>query len=408
MIKNNNLKYNILFIGPIPPEAGGRKPGGIATHLWQLANYSQKAGYEIYILTNADTLHNKKGIHIINFNCMHRAIALVKAFKDYLFIDNNKYSFLTSFRIIKRLAILYRARILKETLKNVKPDLIHIHSLHNTTALSYRLISCNLPMIITDHAFWQGIKQKSDINKIQHVLDNTKSLICVSELCREKYRSFNLNYKGDIKVIHNPIEVSKIPLFNREEIKQKLLLDKDIILFSGVSEAISRKGLDILLKAFEVSNHIKDKCKLVIITNDEGKQYADNFFKRIAIDGIVLGPQPWERIIEYYNSASVFVMPSKSEGFALVYIEALLAGCPVIGYHKSLEEIETLLEMHIGEKFNADIEDENNLATKIIKVLNTNFNRVILRQRMIEKLSWDTKFPEFNKVYQRELSQFKN
>ena len=95
--------------------------------------------------------------------------------------------------------------------------------------------------------------------------------------------------------------------------------------------------------------------------------------------------------------------PSRSEGFAYVYVEALLAGLPIIGFYSNVSEIEKLLGIYVGERFNASNEDEKILAEKIIKVLNTsNIERGVLRRKVIDNLSWKVKFDEFDLVY-REL-----
>lgn len=38
-----------------------------------------------------------------------------------------------------------------------------------------------------------------------------------------------------------------------------------------------------------------------------------------------------EEIVDYYNLCDIFVIPSKGEGFGIVYLEALACGKPVIG-----------------------------------------------------------------------------
>lgn len=42
----------ILYTDPIPPEVDGSSYGGIATHLWDLANQARKHDYDVYILAN--------------------------------------------------------------------------------------------------------------------------------------------------------------------------------------------------------------------------------------------------------------------------------------------------------------------------------------------------------------------
>jgi hypothetical protein len=52
MIPFKERHFRVLHIGCIPPEIGGPSPGGVATHVWELAKESQKRGYAVYIVGN--------------------------------------------------------------------------------------------------------------------------------------------------------------------------------------------------------------------------------------------------------------------------------------------------------------------------------------------------------------------
>jgi len=101
-------------------------------------------------------------------------------------------------------------------------------------------------------------------------------------------------------------------------------MDKKIILFSGIWEPVKRKGLDILLDAIAIDSYLREKCRVVIVTSKGTMNYVENFVRQKEIDSLILGPQPWDKMVRCYNAADVFVMPSRNEGFANVYVEALL------------------------------------------------------------------------------------
>ena len=182
------------------------------------------------------------------------------------------------------------------------------------------------------------------------------------------------------------------------------MTEQKIALFCASSEPIRRKGLDILLKAFIKNKFLRMNVFLVVITNNMAKKYADNIIKNENIRGIAMKSQPWEKLLMYYNAADVFIMPSKQEGIGLTYYEALLTGCPIVGYWKSIMELETYLKIDIGEKFNSNIHTENDLARKIINVLKTEYERKRLRTKAIERLSLEKQFEKFNKIYKKYIN----
>ena len=81
---------------------------------------------------------------------------------------------------------------------------------------------------------------------------------------------------------------------------------------------------------------------------------------------------------------------------------------PIVGLYWNVSEIEKSLGVYVGERFNASKEDEKILAGKITKVLNIDFDREFLRRKVIENLSWEAKFGEFDSVYKEVLAEFGN
>lgn len=398
-----DYRFRVLHIGCIPPEVGGRSPGGVATHLWELAQESQKRGYSVSVVGNAKKKIEKSGVEIFA-PMQNKLIKIIEIARVLLMLKKQRFPFFRFLSYRKKISVLYWAYFLHTIIERIEPDVIHIHELFNNAILSLKFIQNTIPVVITGHGFWQGLKNDKSMAMVKYALDCADRIICVSEFEKGQFKNYNLGHKEKLKVIYYPISPDKIPLLEPEEIRHKLALgDKKVIFFSGVVEPVKRKGLGVLLEAIAHNQYLKGNSKLVIITNQKTIDYAQKFIKQERIDALVLGPQPWDRIIQFYNAADVFVMPSRSEGFAMVYREALLAGTPIIGLNWNVGELERLLGIHIGEKFDPNKEDQAGIAKKIIKVLDTDFDRELLRRKVIENLSWDAKFDEFDSVYREVL-----
>ena len=97
------------------------------------------------------------------------------------------------------------------------------------------------------------------------------------------------------------------------------------ILFVGA--AGPRKGLMDLLEAFRMFRHSRKRLVLVGSVVPEAKACLSKVNQeQITLVGSVSNVQ----LIEYYNQASVFVLPSIEEGLAMVVGEAMACGCPVV------------------------------------------------------------------------------
>ena len=410
---NTKSKNRILFIGPIPEEVGGPRNGGVATYCWELAHQANKNGYNVYIWSDAAYSFNDEDISIISWNFNNKLKLFFFGVIYYLMSIKilKKLEFLT---FKQKIIIAYRAYLLKDLIKIVNPDIIHVLHLLDNINFSLFCLRSPPPVVVTEHAvglvYEYQFCNKYDLRNnqgsrslINAVLKKTDCIISVSKFSQKSFlKNFSIPNNLITKYILNPIDISKLPILNKNDEKKKLGLDKKkVVAFIGVHLPIERKGLDILLETFLIDDYLRNNCLLLIITNDEARIYASKFIKSNKIDGLALGPQPWDKLIGYFNSSDVFVMPSRLEGIGLVYYEALLAGVPIVGFHSSVKELEEVLGIYIGERFNAALESKIDLAEKIKKVLNTDFDRNLLRKRTIDNLSWEVKFPEFDSVYKK-------
>lgn len=394
MSSNNSI--NILLVGPIPPDYGGEKAGGVATHIWQLAENCTLNGYNVYILSNLKRIIYHNGITVIpDKSKLNKIVKLIYVLRYYI---KNRVSF--KIKSFINFTILYHSCILDELIKKYHIDVIHFHSLWNKTQIGLEYLKNKVPSVTTDHGFWQasyhGINNFSII-KIN--IKNIKGIIGVSNYCIEKQDEYGISKKYST-VIHNPIDVNRIKYINKTNAKKHINLNtnKKIIFFSGVFEPIERKGLDILLNSFS-NEKISKICKLLIVTNRESIKFAEMRVKERYIDALILPPQQYETIEKFYYATDVFVMPSRSESFGIVYIESLLAGVPIIGFYKLINEFKQKINEYIGEPFNPFKETSDDLAEKILTVLNKDIEREKLREETIKAFSWENNFYKYEKLY---------
>jgi glycosyltransferase involved in cell wall biosynthesis len=103
--------------------------------------------------------------------------------------------------------------------------------------------------------------------------------------------------------------------------------------FLFVGSGAHRKGLHHLLEAWTRSGLFKN-AKLVVVSRVADKYNAALLQNTQGVE--------WKRgisrsqLVDLYKRASLFVLPSMSEGFGHVYLEALHFGCPVLGTDHSV------------------------------------------------------------------------
>jgi len=142
------------------------------------------------------------------------------------------------------------------------------------------------------------------------------AVVCASTMTRR-----SLEYAGcdpaRITVIPYGCDVGTRPVLTRRPGPCRFLF---------VGQGIQRKGLHHLLLAWPALAAAGAELTLVCYRIDPG-------IAEMARQGgiTLLGRQPRAQLDALYAAADVFVMPSIVEGFGLTYLEALAAGCHVVG-----------------------------------------------------------------------------
>ena len=140
--------------------------------------------------------------------------------------------------------------------------------------------------------------------------------------------------------------------------------DKRIVLYIG--QMIYRKGIDVLLKSKKLLP--SDICFFLIGGMvDSNLMPSIDFLsdKSVCIFDFMVKDQ----LRMYYHAADVFVLPTREDIWGLVINEALNYGIPIVSTNGCVAACELLPEENISP-----IEDEQQLASRILCSLNTNNN----------------------------------
>lgn len=168
-------------------------------------------------------------------------------------------------------------------------------------------------------ATWQGIDPRS-ISKEESEYEQADLISVPSQFCYESFVEQGISTEKLIKIPYG----ARLERFYPDN-SSKTCSDAFRILFVGA--AGPRKGFIDLLSAFERLSNPKKQLLLIGSLAPE----AEKILSRTDQSKIkVLGSVANAKLRQFYNQASVFVLPSIEEGLAMVLGEALSCGCPVI------------------------------------------------------------------------------
>lgn len=158
------------------------------------------------------------------------------------------------------------------------------------------------------------------------IIKNADLIIFLSEKNREDIIK-RVNYKPKrIKVVYNGITPR---LRNLAEESSIIFENNFIIGFVGL--LYEGKGLNYLIDAFSEVNRIFPDSKLVIVGDGPDKQKFVKKVIELNLKNNVIFTGYQKNPIRYMKGFSLMVVPSLSEAFGMVILEALYVNIPVIG-----------------------------------------------------------------------------
>ena len=126
-----------------------------------------------------------------------------------------------------------------------------------------------------------------------------------------------------VQVIHYGLNV-------REPVPAPTLAGSPSVLFVGGN--FVRKGLPTLLDAAARLRSKFVRIHVHVIGRDRNQPFLEEQAHRLGISDCISfhGRQPNDKVRRIMAGADIFALPSATEGFGLVYVEAMQAGTPVI------------------------------------------------------------------------------
>ncbi len=271
--------------------------GGVAEHIYHLANEFEKMGHKVAVLT-AD----------IEGDLKPDERRVIRKGKSIVIPMNQSNARITSWFDLCELS-----RILNGY------DVVHIHG---TIAPTLPLLSLKVSAktnIFTFHPTF-GFSNLFKIfkNYLKHYFDKIDGKIAVSRTARDSIKKY---FPGEYRIIPNGIDRDRFKAF--EGIKN--LYE---ILFVGRIEP--RKGLQFLIDALPKIKREIPKAKLTIAGGGY-KNMKLNIPSEIKDSISFLGFVAPSDLPGIFNKASVFVSPAISgESFGIVLLEAMATGTPVV------------------------------------------------------------------------------
>jgi phosphatidylinositol alpha-1,6-mannosyltransferase len=232
------------------------------------------------------------------------------------------------------------------------------------------------------------------------LLKHCDKIICVSAFTKQQMISRHGVDPDACYILNNIIDpFIKLPdTFNKPDylLKRYALKADDIVIFSLTRLASSEKykGHERVIQAISKLKPVMPQLKYILSGkyDDAEEQRVKQLVNHadIAADVTLTGFIDDSELTDHFLLADIFVLPSRKEGFGIVFIEALACGLPVICGNAD-GSVDAIRNGELGTAINAD--DPNELErciTEYLAVPLTLSKRKYLQQKCTEYFSEDT------------------
>lgn len=288
--------------------------------LWKECNILIKKGYSIYVVTNR--LENTKEEEIINDIKIYRPFICGNSPLDRIIFQLKLYMYLKNFLSEHKINVIY--------------NLAYVPTIPTT----YIASKYHIPVITSLRSFlgnnWLDsanylIGSFNYIMEIIIIKFGKHTFIKVPS--KNTYNLIKKYNKCKMLIESNTIDVDEIKKIKTETssltVRNDIGIDSDelFLLFVGILEPV--KNVAGLIKAI---SHFDKKYKLVVVGEGPERGKIEKLIKELKLSRnvILLGEIPHSSTLSIIASCDTLILPSVSETFSNVVLEALAMDIPVI------------------------------------------------------------------------------
>lgn len=316
----------ILYFGHIPSSVGGRQSSGLSNVIYQLAYHAAKqdginmtiAATDVFVPELQKDPFTIMGWtkKILMNHALKHPITAVKVFFNTLRCKI-KYSPLVSIP-----GLIFKSLLLDYAIRTIKPDVLHLHGAGSQLYLN--ILPSKVKLVVTLHGNVgddANISNNLTYAKLEKALMKSKridSLCLIASLLEKIFRSEYGDIVPPVSIILNAYDDKVFRFVEKNHTKLTLCT---------IASYSDRKGQDRVIEALKKSG-CDYRYLCIGYISDEDKKKLNNQTRDL--DFSWLGVKKPAEIREVLAECDYMILPSSSEGFGLVYLEAIACGVPVI------------------------------------------------------------------------------
>jgi glycosyltransferase involved in cell wall biosynthesis len=162
-------------------------------------------------------------------------------------------------------------------------------------------------------------------------LRNAAALVAVSTALKDRMVALGLPV-GRIRVIGNGIDAGRFRVMDRGVARRHLGLPEATRMIVSVGGLSPHKGFQLLVRAFAHLAPKYPELTLHIVGEGECRTELEELIRELGLEtrAFLIGSQPNEQLLYWYNAAEIACLASTREGAPNVLLESIACGTPVV------------------------------------------------------------------------------
>ena len=351
-------------------------------HLWLPDIFEFKGGIQVYSAFLLEALQNVAPDASYDVFLKHDTCAL----SPHPFLPKTRFHFAGKYPLQIRTPA-YASQLLSQGLLQSPTLVIATHVNFSVAAYWLKLLG-KVPYWIVAHGLESWNIERPDLKKALAYADK---IISVSDYTRDRLLKEQNLAPEQISLLPNTFDEGNFAIADKPEYLRKrygLQPNQPIILTVGRLDQIDRyKGYDKILRALPKIRTYFPDIHYLLVGSGSDRSRVESLIQQLDLaDCVTLtGFVPDSELTDHYNLCDVFAMPSKGEGFGIVYLEALACGKATLGGNQD-GALDALCHGKLGALVDPD--DGSEISHTLIQILAGDYPNPILYQP--EKLRQQT------------------
>ena len=351
-------------------------------HLWLPDIFEFKGGIQVYSAFLLEALQNIAPDASYDVFLKHDTRALL----PHSFLPETRFHFAGKYPLSLRTQA-YASQLLSQGLLQSPTLVIATHVNFSVAAYWLKLLG-KVPYWIVAHGLESWNIERPDLKKALAYADK---IISVSDYTRDRLLKEQNLAPEQISLLPNTFDEGNFAIADKPEYLRKrygLQPNQPIILTVGRLDQIDRyKGYDKILRALPKIRTYFPNIHYLLVGSGSDRSRVESLIQQLDLaDCVTLtGFVPDSELTDHYNLCDVFAMPSKGEGFGIVYLEALACGKATLGGNQD-GALDALCHGKLGALVDPD--DGSEISHTLIQILAGDYPNPILYQP--EKLRQQT------------------